>query len=243
MTRRKGEWGPDAVRRSVRRFLKLREEYLKIVENIHVKLVQGNVKTGVNCRSASLLPVVDCPNCKECKGNCYDLRHDCIQNGCVNLRAQNSAIHLVDPERFWREIDEQVRAEFVMELRLNIGGDLSNGDFKFVAWLGERNKRTDILFFTKNYTGCNWYIDENIGRYPDNFGFPDNVHPIYSRWEGMKMYNPYSVPESHVRWENGDTTAPEFGVYDCGGNCSACHFYDEGCWVLKKGEHIVFDAH
>lgn len=243
MAKRKGEWGNAAIQRVVKRYLKLRDEYLKDVANIHVRLVPGNSKTGVNCRTASLLPIIDCPNCSGCRGNCYDVRHDCIQNGCVNLRAQNSAIHLADPARYWQEIDNGIKAEFVTELRLNVGGDLTYDDFCFVAKVGNNNKGTDILFFTKNYDGCNHFIDNYIYMNPDNFGFPSNVHPIYSRWEGMEINNPHHVPESHVLWENGDTTAPEFGAYYCGGNCSACHFYGEGCWTLKANEHVVFNAH
>lgn len=243
MTKRKGEWTAEKIRNNVKKYRALRDKYIKNVENIHVKLVAGNTKTGINCRTVSLLPVVDCPNCSKCKGNCYDVRHDCINTCCVNLRAQNSAIHKVDRPRYWKEIDEAVKAEFCLELRLNVGGDLEREDFDFVQKLGESNPRTDILFFTKNYDSCNEFISSNIDKYPDNFGFPSNVHPIYSAWIGMEMNNPYNVPTSHVLWENGDTTAPEFGSYYCGGNCSACHFYKEGCWELKANESVVFKAH
>lgn len=243
MVKRKGEWSQEKVKETVKKYRDLRNLFIKDVENIHVKLLPGNSKTGSNCRTVSLLPIVDCPNCSKCKLNCYDVRHDCINKNCLVLRAQNSAIHKKDRARYWMEIDEGVKADFVLELRLNVGGDLEREDFDYVQQLGEDNKRTEILFFTKNYNACNDFIAANIDKYPDNFGFPANVHPIYSAWIGMKMDNPFNVPTSHVLWENGDTTAPEFGSYYCGGNCSACHFHAEGCWELKSGESVIFKAH
>ena len=65
-----------------------------------------------------------------------------------NDRAKNSAIHKYDKARYWKEIGDQLREKCVMELRLNVGGDLDNEDFNYVAELGKQNPRTMILFFT-----------------------------------------------------------------------------------------------
>ena len=92
-----------------------------------------------------------------------------------------------------------------------------------------------ILFFTKNYKGINKFLDNN--------SFPSNVRPIMSAWENMEMDNPHNLPNSHVLYEDGRTTAPEYGAVYCGGNCSECAFKGEGCWNLKNGEHVVFMAH
>lgn len=205
------------------------------ISNYHVKLQKGNSKTGKSCYTVSLLPVFDCCNCSECKFNCYDLKADLRFPAVVRDRAKNSAIHKADPARYWNEINEQIKANHVTQLRINVGGDLNYEDFSFVADLGRKNPNTSFLFFTKNYDGINKFLENNE--------FPKNVHPIMSVWKGMKFENINKLPEAHVLYDNGDTTAPEFGAYYCGGNCSECHFKGEGCWNLKKNEHVIFKAH
>lgn len=225
----------DAMKNRVK---KLREEQkikIKDVKNLHVKLQKGNRKTGKDCYTVSLLPVIDCGNCAKCKHNCYDLKADLIYPAVIADRSKNSAIHKKEPDRFWREINDQVKRLNVKQLRINVGGDLNYYDFSYVRVLGLENPGTDILFFTKNY--------DDINRYLDEVSFPVNIHPIMSAWEGMKMENRHNLPCSHVLYEDGRTTAPEYGAVYCGGNCSECHQDGNGCWNLKKGEHVIFRAH
>jgi hypothetical protein len=214
-----------------------RKEALKNVDDLHVVLQRGNRKTGANCWTVSLLPVIDCKNCKHCKLECYDLWHDLIYPTVIWDRCRNSAIHEKDPERYWKEIDMQLKANYVSELRINVGGDLQGDDFMWVAWLAKENPQCDILFFTKSY--------EDINEFLDHHRFPKNVHPIMSAWKGLEMVNPHHLPESHVLYPNGETTAPQYGSTYCGGNCSECHYRktERGCWGLKKGESVIFNAH
>ena len=227
--------GKKAVKGRVLKLIKVREQMLEDVDNLHVKIQKGNRKTGINCYTVSLLPIVDCPNCSECMWDCYDIKNDLIYPAVINDRCRNSAIHKADIKRFWNEIDVQLKANFVKEFRINVGGDLTDEDFKYVKELGENNPKVMILFFTKNYKGINEFLKGN--------SFPENVHPIMSAWCGMEMENPNNLPESHVLYEDGTTTAPEFGAIYCGGNCSECAFNGEGCWNLKAGEHVIFKAH
>jgi hypothetical protein len=207
----------------------------KTASSIHVKLQRGNKKTGDACWTVSLMPVIDCANCARCKQNCYDLKADLRFPKVVEDRAKNSAIHKMDPRRYWSEIDTQIKANYVTQLRINVGGDLSDDDFLYVAQLGRANKNTMILFFTKNYKGINAFLEHHR--------FPKNVRPIMSAWQGLEMDNPHKLPQSHVLYEDGRTTAPEYGAYYCGGNCTECAFKGEGCWTLKRGEHVIFKAH
>lgn len=227
--------GKEAVTKRVRKLIALRKEFEKNIDELHIKLQKGNTKTGTNCWTVSLLPVIDCRNCDKCKWDCYDLKNDLIYPTVINDRCKNSAIHLKDRKRFWKEIDEQVKANFVRELRINVGGDLYDDDFAYVKELGENNPNTMIMFFTKNYWGINSFLEKD--------SFPENVRPIMSTWCGMEMINPFNLPQSHVLYEDGQTTAPQYGAYYCGGNCSECAFKGEGCWNLKKGEHVIFHAH
>lgn len=227
--------GKEAVKGRVRRILAEREKMLKNVDNLHIKIQKGNSKTGSSCWTVSLLPVIDCINCSNCQWDCYDLKNDMIYPQVITDRCRNSVIHKVDPERFWNEVDVQIKANFVTQLRINVGGDLSNADFGYVKKLGEANPKTMILFFTKNYAGINAFLDTD--------SFPENVKPIMSAWLGMEMDNKHNLPCSHVLYEDGRTTAPEYGAVYCGGNCSECAWNGEGCWNLKKREHVIFMAH
>ena len=225
----------DTVVKRGKKLLDMREEMLKDVDNLHVKLQPGNNKTGKNCYTVSLAPIVDCINCSECMWGCYDIRNDVRFPAVYNDRARNSAIHKADPKRYWEEISVLVRANFIRELRINVGGDLTDDDFQYVAKIGRENPKTRVLFFTKNYKGINKYLEYHR--------FPKNVRPIMSAWEGMQMDNPNNLPCSHVLYEDGRTTAPEYGAVYCGGNCSECAFEGKGCWTLKKNEHVIFKAH
>lgn len=226
----------DGYKKRMKRIKTALNDAYKNVDDIHIKVQKGNKKTGSNCYTVSLIPVIDCMNCQKCKYNCYDLRNDFRFDRLTNDRCRNSAVHKLDVERYWSEIDLQVKAQYVRELRINVGGDLTYEDFKYVAELGRKNPKTKMLFFTKNYIGINKFLAEGND-------FPENVHPILSAWQGMEMENPFDLPTSHVLRNDGTTTAPEYGTYYCGGNCSECAFNEEGCWTLKKGESVIFKEH
>ena len=56
------------------------------------------------------------------------------------------------------------------------------------------------------------------------------------------MQNPHMLPEAHVRYKDGSTTARD-DAKQCRGSCTTCACTDDGCWTLKSGEQIVFDEH
>lgn len=228
----------DARNGRVKEMLELRQKYIdayNIGEEIRIHLQRGNSKTGQNCWTVSLIPIADCYNCKECMHDCYDVNNVCFQKTVKNDRARNSALHKVNIAEYWRQVEELVKINCVMQLRINVGGDLCYEDFGYVAEMAKRCPRTDILFFTKSYDDINRFIAET--------GFPSNVKPIISRWLGVDCNNEHNLPESHVLYDDGRTTAPEFGSYYCKGNCSECHFEKEGCWTMKNGESVIFQAH
>ena len=56
------------------------------------------------------------------------------------------------------------------------------------------------------------------------------------------MDNPFQLPEAHVRYKDGTTTArPD--AKECGGNCTECACTSGGCWSLHTGEQVVFNEH
>lgn len=225
-----------ARNKRVNEMLKLRDEFINDIDNCHVKLMKGNSKTGKDCWTVSLIPIADCYNCKECMVDCYDINTDCRFPAVLKDRAKNSAIHKVDIRRYYNEISNQIKANNVKELRYNVGGDFCYKDFNYVAVVAKLNPECEFLFFTKSYNDINKFMNDE--------GFPANVHPIISRWLNVPCNNEYNLPESHVLYDDGRTTAPMFGAKYCQGNCSECFAgRDEGCPTLKNGESVIFRAH
>ena len=65
---------------------------------------------------------------------------------------------------------------------------------------------------------------------------------IFSAWRGLRMDNPFQLPEAHVRYKDGTTTARS-DAKECGGNCTECACTSGGCWSLHTGEQVVFNEH
>lgn len=98
-----------------------------------------------------------------------------------------------------------------------------------------RNPHCEILCFTKKYELVNEALDNGVK-------IPGNLHILFSAWRDMEMPNPYKLPEAHVRYRDGFTTARE-DAKPCGGNCTECSIHDGGCWSLKNGEQVVINEH
>ena len=204
----------------VQKMVELRAEFEKDIDNVHIKLQQGNSKTGKNVYTVSLIPIADCGhNCKECKKECYDVINVCFQPKVQVDRARNSGI----------------KYNCVQALRLCVGGDVCKEDIPLINKVAKENPKCDILFFTKSYEEVNEFLNNNE--------FAPNVHCIMSAWKDTPMDNPHNLPISHVLYADGFTTAPEYGSYYCQGNCAHCHYNEEGCFTLKKGESVIFPAH
>ena len=228
----------EVIIKRIQQMVEIKNEYLKRLqngENLRVKVSEGNSKTGKNCRTVSLIPGHDCQNCKACLHDCYDVNNVCWQQNVQNIRALNSAIHSYNIDKYWNDIEMDIKYNYTTELRINVGGDSTYEDFIHIREIALRNLKCDFLFFTKNYNDLNKFLNE--------FEFPNNVRPIWSRWIGLESNNIHNVPEAHVMMSNGKTTAPEYGAYFCTGNCSECHFNNRGCWTLQEGESVVFIEH
>lgn len=226
----------ENIMKRVKKMVILRDLYMKDIDNVHIKLQQGNSKTGKSVYTVSLIPIADCgKNCHACKKQCYDIINVCFQPSVQNDRARNSAVHKADPERFWDEVSCGIKYNCVSALRINVGGDVNATDLPLINKIAKENPKCDFLFFTKSY--------EEVNEYLNGHAFEPNVHCIMSAWENTEMKNPHNLPVSHVLYADGRTTAPEYGSYYCQGNCSTCHYNEDGCFKLKKGESVVFPAH
>ena len=100
--------------------------------------------------------------------------------------------------------------------------------------VARKNKHCQILCFTKKYTLVNSYLTKHR--------LPKNLHLIFSVWKGLECFNPNNLPEAHVFYKDGTTTAKDGAKY-CSGNCTECATENKNCWTLKRGEQILFKEH
>lgn len=237
-----GGWKPmrmEVVKRRVAKLRALVKEYMKLpVDELvkMVKLCKGNAKTGGSYYTVSLCPVIDCANCSKCKQWCYDLQSVVITPECQRLRAINSALHKKDPESYWAQVKQLVKAMFVEHLRINVGGDITLFDLGAIIYMACNCPKTVFHVFTKNYDACNSVLTAYQGK------LPPNLKLIYSRWPGVKCDNPYKIPECHVDFGDGKCEAPADSPL-CGGNCTKCAFEYTGCHGLNRGESVVIKYH
>lgn len=215
-------------------------------DGYHVPFLDGNGKIGTTVKTISLRPVIDCANCHACRQDCYDLRHDVIQTACREYRCITAAILEHDPERFWQEVEAQMK--FIMLLRLAIGGDWMKKREWMEHWVkaARLNPHCQILCFTKSYDVVNEWMDEN-GE------LPENLHILFSAWPDTPMDNRHNLPISFPKFAKddieNDPKAAEFAermplyYWHCNDDCTQCALAGEGCWTLQRGQAVGFNFH
>ena len=198
-----------------------------------VKFSPGNTKMG-NIPSVSLPSIKTCPHCG-CWDKCYANKIERIRPTVKAAYQSNWDLLWKDEDAYWREVEGQIMLS--RYFRFHVSGDIPNESYLVnmvrVAW---HHPHCQILCFTKRYKWVNDYLDREHGT------LPDNLHMIFSAWPGLTMVNPYKLPEAHVIFRDGSTTAAPHATA-CGGNCSECAVTDSGCWTLKRGDQVVFHEH
>lgn len=198
-----------------------------------VKISPGNSKLGA-ISSISLPSGLTCRQDCECGKKCYARRLERLRPAVRQAYQHNYDLLNRDSETFWREVEASVMMSRFF--RFHVSGDIpDNVYFAHMIEIAERNQHCEILCFTKKFDIVNEHL--SLGG-----SFPSNLHIIFSGWENLKMDNPYSLPEAHVRYKDGSTTASDT-ARECGGNCTECAITDGGCWSLKNGEQVVFNEH
>lgn len=198
----------------------------------NVSISKGNIKMGA-IQSVSLPAIKTCRDCL-CKEKCYAAKLERLRPSVRNAYQRNLDILLNDPEAYWREVEAAVMTN--RYFRFHVSGDIPTTDYlRRMIDIANRNQHCEILCFTKRYEYVNQLLAEGVE-------LPDNLHLIFSAWVGLEMVNPFNLPEAHVRFKDGSTTAREDAI-PCGGNCTECATTDGGCWTLKHGEQVVFNEH
>lgn len=198
---------------------------------MHICISKGNSKMG-SIPSVSLPAGTTCRAC-ECVAVCYAKRLERLRPSVRRAYAQNLRVWQEDPHTYWREVEASIMMS--RYFRFHVSGDLPDeAYFRRMVEVAERNPHCDILCFTKKYDIVNGFLRDGA--------LPSNLHVIFSGWRGLTMDNPFGLPEAHVRYRNGITTARADAI-PCNGNCTECAITDSGCWTLQPGEQVVFHEH
>lgn len=197
-----------------------------------LKVSIGNTKMGA-IKSISLPAIKTCRDCA-CKKKCYAAKLERLRPTVRAAYQNNLDLLLSDPEKYWRQAEAAVM--MCSYFRFHVSGDILNADyFQHMVDLAWRQSQCQILCFTKKYEIVNSFLTSGKT-------IPSNLHIIFSGWTGLKMNNPFNLPEAHVAFRDGTTTARGDAI-PCGGNCTECSCTDKGCWVLKAGQQVVFHEH
>ena len=200
---------------------------------MNIKISNGNSKMG-NIPSISLPSVLTCRNDCGCKNICYARRLEKLRPAVLKSYKQNYDLLISHPEIYWREVEASIMMSRFF--RFHVSGDILDDVYlSHMIDIAERNQHCEILCFTKKYEIVNEYL-------VSGGTIPQNLHIIFSAWIGLEMVNPFLLPEAHVKYRDGTTTARD-DAKECGGNCSECAITDGGCWSLRNGEQVVFNEH
>jgi hypothetical protein len=198
--------------------------------NMKVCISIGNGKMG-KIPSTSFPPGTTCPHI--CPG-CYATKLCRIYPNVRESYERNWKIWNEDPDEFFRQVKEAVAKNRFF--RFHVSGDIPSPDYlERMVETANENPHCQILAFTKRYGFVNDFI-RNGGE------IPKNLHIIFSKWRGFPMENPYNLPEAHIRYKDGETTANDDAI-ECYGNCTDCSVAGCGCWKLEKGQQVVFNQH
>lgn len=204
----------------------------KAIEDIQMCLSNGNRKIG-KVMNVSLMPVMTCGNCKECKYYCYDIKACAQYPGTViDARMRNTVILQKNRDEYFKRIDDAIsRRRKNKYFRWHVSGDIVDIDY-FSRMVEIARKHDDFTFwtYTKMYDIVNRWIDENGA-------LPGNLSVMFSEWRGVPMNNPHGMPEFRVVFK--DDAVKPVGHY-CPGNCDICKNLHRGCPV---GETTYCNEH
>ena len=199
---------------------------------MEVKISNGNSKMG-KIPSVSLPAGLTCRCDCECNKKCYAKRLERLRPAVRKAYQSNYYLLINNPETYWREVEASIMMSRFF--RFHVSGDITDESYLVhMIEIAARNPHCEILCFTKRYEIVNKVLLEWVK--------PENLHLILSGWKGLDMFNPFDLPEAHVRYKDGTTTAREDAI-ECTGNCARCAITDGGCWTLQRGEQVVFNEH
>ena len=197
-----------------------------------VSISKGNSKMG-EISSVSLPALVTCRPNAPCFKECYAKKLEVLRRNVRNAYQNNWEIYKTNPDEYWKAVTNEIALSRFF--RFHVSGDIQDyGYFVQMIKIANKYPHCEILCFTKQF--------EIVNDVLNNVVLPSNLHLIFSGWEGLEMDNPHNLPEAHVIYKNGKTTArPDAKM--CEGNCATRARSNGGCWSLKLGEQVMFHKH
>ncbi len=198
----------------------------------HISISNGNIKMG-KIPSVSLPSILTCRQC-DCQKKCYAAKIERLRPSVRKAYGTNLHVLKTEPDTYWREVEAAVMMSRFF--RFHVSGDIPDMSYLIrMVGVAARQTHCQILCFTKKFELVNAFLDSGAA-------IPANLHLIFSGWTGLKMQNPHNLPEAHVKFKDGTTTARPDAI-PCSGNCANCAITDGGCWSLQNGQQIVFKEH
>lgn len=198
----------------------------------HISISGGNMKMG-KIPSVSLPSILTCRQC-DCQKKCYAAKIERLRPSVRKAYGTNLHVLKTEPDTYWREVEAAVMMSRFF--RFHVSGDIPDMSYLIrMVGVAARQTHCQILCFTKKFELVNAFLDSGAA-------IPSNLHLIFSGWTGLKMQNPHNLPEAHVKFKDGTTTARQDAI-PCSGNCANCAITDGGCWSLQNGQQIVFKEH
>lgn len=224
----------DSIRKVLRIANEFKRDYMgRDLASVKMCISSGNRKIG-RVMNVSLMPVMTCGNCKECKHFCYDIKA-CLQypNTVIDARMRNTVLLLRNRDEYFHRIDVAISRRRVNKFfRWHVAGEIVDIDY-FTRMCDIARKHSDFTFwtYTKMYDIVNAFIDAN-GR----DAIPSNFHIMFSEWKGLPMNNPHDMPVFMCRFPDD----PVPNAYRCPANCDVCKASGRGCIA---GETTYNDLH
>lgn len=231
----------DSIKKVVAIGKEAEKKYIDLEENqIKECISSGNKKIG-RVMNVSLMPIMTCSNCKECKHLCYDIKA-CLQypTTVIDARMRNTVLAKYHRDVFFARISAKMfRRRKNKFFRWHVAGDILDLDY-FHRMVKNAIDHPDftIWTYTKNYK----VVNEYCGIYGKE-SIPSNFSIMFSEWDGMPMDNPYNFPVFSCKLKSGNKNRTEDSfrtMYKCPGNCDICKAINRGCIV---GENTYCDEH
>ena len=196
-----------------------------------VTISNGNRKMG-EIKSVSLPPIITCAEHCTCAKKCYAVKMCRIYKSVKESYNNNLEILNSNPNEYWEQVNDALCTSRFF--RFHVSGDIPNYEYLIdMIDAVKNNPHCDVLVFTKRFTFVNKALNSGVE-------IPNNLHILFSEWDGMTMDNPYNMPVAHVIFK-GNEAKTNWNI--CTGNCLECAKRGKNCWTLKSGEHVAFYEH
>lgn len=192
---------------------------------VKLAISKGNMKIGL-VMNVSLAPILTCGHaCKHCQGYCYDVKACCqYPNTVVDARARNTVLAIYHRDEYFSRIDKAMsRRRKNKYFRWHVAGDILDADY-FDRMVDNARNHPDFVIWT--YTKQYHIVNEWIA---NNGNLPANFHVMFSEWRGLKMENPYGMPEFRVVFKDDAVKPDPRCNHYCPGNCDVCKKTGRGC--------------